>query len=53
MKKHKINCPNCAGTGKVSKGVWYEETDNFLERFETCSICKGKGVISITNGGAK
>jgi DnaJ-class molecular chaperone len=48
----KIECINCNGTGKVSAGIWSDELEQFLEKFESCPVCKGKGVMSI-NGGKK
>lgn len=43
-----FSCPNCNGKGKVSAGIWYDEMEQFLDKFEICPICHGKGIISIT-----
>ena len=44
-----IRCPNCNGKGKVSAGIWIDEMeDNLMHRYETCPICSGEGIVSMT-----
>ena len=44
-----MTCPNCRGTGKVSSGIWLDETENenLMHKFEICPICKGEGIVEL------
>jgi DnaJ-class molecular chaperone len=48
-----IPCINCGGKGKVSKGYWFDEMEQFLERFEVCPICEGSGTMNLKGGKCK
>lgn len=50
--KQMMTCLNCNGSGRVSAGMWLDETesDNLMHKFETCPICKGEGTVELGGG---